>query len=254
MEWFVERDSVVREIWGKSDTILFIFAGSAAEFALNKAVDWLFFTGRVPGDPLGRMFSTVAYARKILFAPEQEALRTIGHIRAIHTQVEQSRGLAIPDWAYRDVLFMLIDYSIRSFELLERKLTEGEKAEVLANFHRLGTLMGLRDLPADLPDWYRQREAHLTQNLEYSFFTRDLFRQYRRHLGWFSYLVMKQMQILVAPGRVKALLALANYALLLPVLQVYKWSRRYLLARYIKAFFLPAAYRAQIQALDQPSD
>ena len=28
--------------------ILLIFAGSAAEFALNRAVDWLFFTGNMP--------------------------------------------------------------------------------------------------------------------------------------------------------------------------------------------------------------
>ncbi|MEJ7663471.1 MAG: hypothetical protein WKG07_29945 [Hymenobacter sp.] len=39
--------------------VLFIFAGAAAEFALNKAVDWLYFTGRLPADPLGRLFSTV---------------------------------------------------------------------------------------------------------------------------------------------------------------------------------------------------
>jgi hypothetical protein len=48
MEFFVEKNSVVRKIWGKSDTVLFIFAGAAAEFALNKAVDWRLFTGRLP--------------------------------------------------------------------------------------------------------------------------------------------------------------------------------------------------------------
>ena len=51
MEFFVEKGSVVRKIWGKGDTILFVFAGSAAEFALNKAVDWLYFTGRLPCRP-----------------------------------------------------------------------------------------------------------------------------------------------------------------------------------------------------------
>ena len=40
MQYFVEKHSIMRQIWGKSDTILFIFAGAAAEFALNKAVDW----------------------------------------------------------------------------------------------------------------------------------------------------------------------------------------------------------------------
>jgi ER-bound oxygenase mpaB/B'/Rubber oxygenase, catalytic domain len=253
MEWFVEEDSVVREIWGKGDTVLFIFAGAAAEFALNKAVDWLYFTGRVPADPLGRLLSTVAYARKILFANAAEAHQTIAHIRGIHSQVEKNRGQAIPDWAYRDVLYMLIDYSMRAFELLERKLTDKEKQEIFASFHRLGTLMGLRDLPADLPAWYQSREVHLAQNLESGFYTRDLFQQYRKHLGWLPFQVLKQMQIMVAPGRVRHLLSLGRYPVIWPVLLVYKWSRRYYLAAYIKSLFLPPAYKAQLQALDRAS-
>src|SRR6185436_11011741 len=99
-------------IWGKSDTILFIFAGAAAEFALNKAVDWLYFTGKLPSDPVGRLFSTVSYARKIVFSSLEDANKAIDTIRNIHTAVEQKRGAAIPDWAYREVLFMLIYYSI----------------------------------------------------------------------------------------------------------------------------------------------
>ncbi|MCB0432341.1 MAG: DUF2236 domain-containing protein, partial [Mangrovimonas sp.] len=67
---FVDQKSIVRKIWGNSDTILLIFAGASAEFALNKAVDWLYFTGKLPNDPLGRLFSTVAYARKIVFEEE----------------------------------------------------------------------------------------------------------------------------------------------------------------------------------------
>ncbi|HEY6902414.1 MAG TPA: DUF2809 domain-containing protein, partial [Puia sp.] len=65
-EYFVPKGSIVRTIWGRADTILFIFAGASAEFALNKAVDWLYYTGRLPADPLGRLFSTVAYARRIV--------------------------------------------------------------------------------------------------------------------------------------------------------------------------------------------
>ena len=53
MKHFVAKHSIVRTIWGRADTVLFIFAGAAAEFALNKAVDWLYFTGKVPQDPLG---------------------------------------------------------------------------------------------------------------------------------------------------------------------------------------------------------
>src|SRR5215218_2067320 len=115
MEFFVAKQSVVRQIWGKSDTILFIFAGAAAEFALNKAVDWLYFTGQLPADPLGRLFSTVCYARQIVFSEKEGAHKAIDKMRAIHSAVEANRGATIPDWAYRDVLFMLIHYSIASF-------------------------------------------------------------------------------------------------------------------------------------------
>ena len=138
MQFFVEKKSVVRKIWGKSDTVLFIFAGASAEFALNKAVDWLYFTGRLPADPLGRLFSTVSYARKIVFSSMDEANKAIDIMRQIHTAVEKNRGSTIPDWAYRDVLFMLIHYSIASYELLEKKLTDAEKEEVYNVFYRLG--------------------------------------------------------------------------------------------------------------------
>jgi len=47
---FVDRRSIVRRIWGDPDLVLLIFAGAAAEFALNRAVDWLFFTGEIPRD------------------------------------------------------------------------------------------------------------------------------------------------------------------------------------------------------------
>src|SRR5215469_190170 len=123
MDYFTNENSIVRKIWGRPDSVMFVFAGSAAEFALNKAVDWLYFTGRLPADPLGRLFSTVVYARKIIFSEQDAALKAIDQITAIHKNVEKNRGSQIPDWAYRDVLFMLIDYSIRSYELLERQLT-----------------------------------------------------------------------------------------------------------------------------------
>src|SRR5215216_2279466 len=112
MEYFAAPDSIVRKIWGQPDVTLFIFAGASAEFALNKAVDWLYFTGKLPADPIGRLFSTVTYAHKIIFAEKGQAYAAIGKIAAIHAGVESSRGSVIPDWAYRDVLFMLIYYSV----------------------------------------------------------------------------------------------------------------------------------------------
>src|SRR5215831_17692550 len=206
MEFFVDKDSVVRKIWGKGDTILFVFAGASAEFALNKAVDWLYFTGRLPADPLGRLFSTVMYARQIVFSERQAAERTIDKIASIHSAVEQARGAKIPDWAYRDVLFMLIHYSLASYELLEKKLSDAEKQELFDTFNRVGTRMGLKGLPTTYNEWLPTREEHLNQDLEKSFYTGDLYKQYKKHLGWFRYVLLIESQKLVVPERVSQLL------------------------------------------------
>ena len=158
MNDFIDKNSIVKKIWGKSDTVLFIFAGAAAEFALNKAVDWLYFTGKLPADPVGRLFSTVTYAQKIIFADTDTALKTIDSISQVHSVVEGNRGKPIPDWAYRDVLYMLIHYSIASYETLERKLTLEEKQEVVDVFYKVGSRMQLNDLSSKYTKWLIQRK------------------------------------------------------------------------------------------------
>ncbi|HZY39708.1 MAG TPA: oxygenase MpaB family protein [Mucilaginibacter sp.] len=247
---FVAKDSIVRQIWGKADTVLFIFAGAAAEFALNKAVDWLYFTGRLPADPLERLFSTVAYARQIIFSKKDEALNAIDQITAIHKNVEKNRGKNIPDWAYLDVLFLLIDYSVRSFELLERKLSTEEKAEVFEVFWRVGNRMQLKDLPGDFNEWLKVREAHLDSNLIRSEFTVDLYRQYKKHLGLIRYSLLLQVQIVLVPVAVKNLLELKKSFWLAPLLNLYKFSRLFAADRLLKEALLPKVYKTRIKALD----
>lgn len=250
MELFVKEQSIVRKIWGKSDTILFIFAGAAAEFALNKAVDWLYFTGKLPSDPLGRLFSTVRYARRIVFAPLEEANAAIDMMRKIHNGVEEKRGTSIPDWAYRDVLFMLIHYSIAAYELLEEKLSGAEKEEVYNVFYRVGTRMGLKDLPSNYIDWLPLREAHLMENLQKSNYTADLFRQYRKHLGTIRFKVLIEGQKLVCPDRVKKLLQFTDFSWLAPVVPIYKLSKRVQMDWLVKALLLSKDYKEQIKELD----
>lgn len=250
MEFFVHKNSIVRNIWGKGDTVLFIFAGAAAEFALNKAVDWLYFTGRLPADPLGRLFSTVAYARQIVFLEKEKANHAIDKITAIHSAVENARGATIPDWAYRDVLFMLIHYSIASFELLERKLSSEEKEEVYNVFYRMGSRMKLKELPVTYTNWLVIREEHLQKDLERSGYTIDLFKQYKKHLGAFRYKLLKEGQIMVIPKRVRELLCFKKYSLMAAVVPVYKFCRRLRLDWVIKSVLLPATYKQQIKDLD----
>ena len=253
MEYFVERTSIVRKIWGKSDTILFIFAGASAEFALNKAVDWLYFTGRLPKDPLGRLFSTVSYARQIVFLPRKDALAAIRRINTVHSNVEQQRGSRIPQWAYRDVLYMLIGYSIEAYELLEQKLTAAEKQEVFDVFYRVGLEMRIEDLPSNYNEWLADRHLHLKKDLEKSNFSKDLYTQYRKHLGPVRYWFLLQVQALVCPERVKQLLNLRLNPLISQALGVYKLSRRLKLDILLKSMLLPAAYKTEIKELDHLS-
>ncbi len=250
MQYFVNKQSIVREIWGKSDTILFIFAGASAEFALNKAVDWLYFTGKLPKDPLGRLFSTVNYARLIVFSEMDAANNAIDKIAAIHTAVENSRGGKIPDWAYRDVLFLLIHYSISSFEVLERKLTIPEKEEVFDVFYRVGVRMGLKELPLSYTQWLSARETHLQQDLIKSDFTADLFNQYKKHLGIYRYFLLVEGQKMVVPKRVAALLEFNKIQLLQPILWAYKLTKKVKIDGLLKSAILPKAYKDEIKALD----
>lgn len=250
MEYFVNKHSVVRQIWGKSDTILFIFAGASAEFALNKAVDWLYFTGRLPHDPLGRLFSTVSYARKIVFSEKQTAFHTIDAMAAIHANVEAKRAEKIPDWAYRDVLFMLIDYSIRAFEVLERDLMRVEKEEVFRVFNNVGSRMGVNGLPETFEEWEKMRQTHLHGNLSRSHYTDDLFSQYRKHLGIVRYRILLEAQTLVVPNKVREVLGLSKISLLRPLLLLYKATRRFNIDWLLKNLILPPKYKKEIRALD----
>lgn len=244
---------MVRTIWGKADTVLFIFAGAAAEFAVNKAVDWLYFTGRLPADPLGRLFSTVDYARQIVFADRPGAERAIDTITAIHAGVEARRGMQIPAWAYRDVLFMLMDYSIRAFEALERPMTAAEKQEVVATFSEVGQRMGIPEVPTTYDEWLPVRQQHLARDLAYSPYTTDLYRQYRLHLGPVRYQLVLEAQRLVAPPQVRQLLRLGRASWLRGVLPIYRRTQHLALSKWLRESLLPTAYKAQIQALDQPA-
>lgn len=248
---FVSRNSILRKIWGNTDVILFIFAGAAAEFALNKAVDWLYFTSKLPKDPLGRLFSTVVYAQRIVFSTTANANAAIDQITAIHKHVEAARASTIPDWAYRDVLFMLINYSIQSFEILERKLSEAEKEEVFNTFYRVGKRMGISGLPLDFSSWQFAHQRQLQEDLTYSSHSNDLFKQYKKHLGYPRYFLMRQIQALIVPEPVNKLLVLGSGVLVKPILAVYKLTKNTRLQKIVRNLILPKAYKNQILALNR---
>ena len=250
---FVDRGSVVRRIWGDGDLVLLVFAGAAAEFALNRAVDWLFFTGALPRDPLGRLFSTAAYAQGIVFADEPTASATLARIRAAHLAVEQARGASIPDWAHRDVLYLLIAYSERAHERLVRPLTPAERADLYGVFHRVGTGLAIPDLPATYADWTADRAAHLWRDLVRSAATETLYAQYRKHLGPWRYRLLRQVQAALVPGHVRGLLGLTPAPWTRRMLRVYPALVRAGLRPLLRRLLMPPAYLPAVEGLDGPA-
>jgi uncharacterized protein (DUF2236 family) len=251
MSDFVSRSSIVRSIWGSSDLILLIFAGSAAEFALNRAVDWLFFTGQIPRDPIGRLFSTVRYAQEIVFASEATAMRTFDRIHSIHESVQQARGARMPDWAFRDVLYMLIDYSERAHTLLHRPLNDAERREVFDVFRRVGLGLRIPELPESYAEWRDDRRRHLERDLEYSEYTRRLYEKYREHLGGWRYEILRMTQAQLAPERVRSLLGLARPPLLFEAFRAYGLFTRLKLQELVHRLLLPPGHVEEVRRFNR---
>jgi uncharacterized protein (DUF2236 family) len=247
---FDARDSIVRRIWGDGDIVLFVFAGCAAEFALNRAVDWLFFTGKLPRDPIGRLFATASYAQQIVFADELTAASAFDRICAVHGSVERQRGQPIPDWAHRDVLYMLIDYSERAYELLVRPLNTAEQDELYDVFYRVGTGLHIPDLPPTYTAWRADREIHLRRDLLHSDGTKELYTRYRDHLGSWRYDLLLQLQGVLAPEHVRALLGLRSTEWLRPLVRVYPMLVRAGLRSMIQRFLMPSRYLPAVRDLD----
>ena len=248
---FVDRGTVVRRIWGDGNMVLLVFAGAAAEFALNRAVDWLFFTGKLPSDPLGRLFTTASYGQQIVFADELTASRTLDRIRAVHEAVEHRRREVIPEWAHRDVLYLLIDYSERAHELLARPLTTDEQADLYRVFHRVGIGLHISDLPNSYADWKADRERHLHRDLAYSDATAALYARYKNHLGPWRYRLLLRIQALLAPAHVRRLLRLSSAAWLRPLVRLYPVLVRVGLRSAIQRLLVPPKHLTAVRDLDR---
>lgn len=250
MSDFVHQRSIVRTIWGNSELILLIFAGAAAEFALNRAVDWLFFTGNLPRDPIGRLFSTARFAQEIVFVDEAIAKRTLARITAIHGAVERERASRIPDWAQRDVLYLLIDYSERAHRLLYRPLTTSEKDDLYDVFRRVGEGLRIEELPASYEEYRIGRQLHLERDLVYSVYTRRLYEQYRRHLGSWRYLLLLQVQAVLVPEGVRRLLRMEQLPFLRETIGLYGKFCRFSLKPLVRNLLVPANYLDEVRKFD----
>jgi hypothetical protein len=245
-----ESYQIAQKIWSSTDAILLVFAGSAAEFAAIKAVDWLFYTNRLPSAPIDRLFDTARFAQNLFFSSPEEANATLIRINKIHGGVENSRKMAIPNWAYKDVLYMLIDYSEKAHDVVFGKMSKREKVAYFQAAMAVGKGMKLEELPLTYEDYVLDRKKQLSTDYEYSEFTTQLFESYRKALGGFRLGTLKMIQGSILPGELKKELNLPSNFIIDALLKVY-----YLLPgggeklKLLHKLILPAKYYEQLKKL-----
>jgi hypothetical protein len=247
-----EGEAVMRRVWGSVDTVMLIFAGSAAEFAINKAVDWLFWTNALPRAPIKRFFKTVKYAQAVLLGDAATVARQIAAINGAHRGVERGRGYAIPAWAYRDVLFMLVDYGERAHRVVYGPMTTRDRVAHWEIMRELGEEMHIPDLPADYSAYLAARHQHLRENTAHTAWTDQLYAAYRKDLGPIRMALLLDLQASLVPKHVAGLLGLRRRAYMDRALRLYHHTPRALIPR-LAPWLLPREYFGQVAALSRPT-
>lgn len=217
--------AVARRIWGTMDTILLIFAGSAAEFALNKAVDWLFVTGALPDAPVERFFETVRFAQAMVFGDPQAAAAAVRAVNAAHRHVEAQRERRIPQWAHRDTLFMLIDYSERAHRIVFGPMTGAERLRSFEASRLMGERLGIRGVPPSYEQYLAAREQHLRYHLARTELTDRLYGRYAQVLGPVRMRLLLDLQASLTPAHVRRLLGLPRRRYMDVLLGAYRQVR-----------------------------
>ncbi len=191
---------ITRTIWSDAENILLIYAGAAAEFALNPENHWLFYTGKLPSDPLRRFEKTLQYQRRLFFTPQEAVPALAKHLKDIHNGVEERRSqeqgeIKISDQAYVQVFSMLIEYGILGYEYLHRRTLTQEEREIYFNDIRsIALMMEIRHFPEDYRHYLTRRIRMVVTELQCNAFTRELMDAYRKNLAPFSYWGLLQFQ------------------------------------------------------------
>jgi hypothetical protein len=97
--------------------------------------------------------------------------------------------------------------------------------------------------------------------LAFSPHTFALYQAYRRDLGWWRYLILRQIQGMMVPARVHQLLNLPRFAWMRPSTLLYPTLIRLGLRTTMQRVLIPTKYLAEVQrlhnsapVLSQPND
>jgi hypothetical protein len=110
--------------------------------------------------------------------------------------------------------------------------------------------MDIAGFPETFKEWEKMRQEHMSEHLQFSDYTNELFKQYHKHLGMVRYYILLETQTLVAPEQVRKLLGFRKLSLLHFFILPYRWSRRLKVDQLVKALLLPSRYKKEIQTLD----
>jgi hypothetical protein len=110
--------------------------------------------------------------------------------------------------------------------------------------------MGVNGLPATYAEFVIMRQHHMEQNLRHSEYTKDLFLQYKKHLGTFRYRILLEAQTLVVPQKVREALNFRNVSFLYPALLLYALCKCLTINRMLRNLIMPAKYKKEIIALN----
>ncbi len=241
---------VTRRIWLSPDAVMLFFAGGAAEFAAIKAVDWLFFTGALPDDPVGRFFETVRFAQLVFCGAPEQAAKTMQAINKIHHRVEEDRGYLIPQWAYRDVLFIILDYGERAHEIVFGPLTAADRQAYFEAVLAVGQAMHLEDLPLTYAAYQAQRHQQLLDDYAHTPLTDELFARYRKALGPVRYWLLRRIQACLLPDELLEIVELKPEWLTTFFLRFYHHlpggGNKF---RWLHGVLLPRQFTQQLRAL-----
>jgi hypothetical protein len=137
--------------------------------------------------------------------------------------VEEARGEEIPQWTYRDMLFILIDYGERAHEVVFGAMTGAERASHFGVGLALGRAMGLGGLPATYADYRDQRHRQLLEDYARGPLTDELYASYRRTLGPLRYRLLRLVQAGVLPEELRGVLRLEPNPLVEELLRCYRF-------------------------------
>lgn len=199
-----EKPDVIRRVWSDADSVLLIFAGASAEFALSNYVDWLFFTGKIPNQPIDRMMSTLAYAKRLLFTDAEKREIALRELVKIHRQVGEKRGFQIPNEAFLDVLNMLIYYTAKAYELVFGSLTENDRQFIINEFGIIGRGMQIEGLAQNWQEFEEQRELAIKERYSCSTLSQSLFQSYQKNLGFPLYFFLVRVYEFLLPPAIQS--------------------------------------------------